>query len=271
MISTSLIPIYNQTDYEGIKAASKLAALALEDACKAVIVGSNGQKVDERFVQFLHDARANDPTLNCNPACKGYMGYPANICVSVNNQICHGIPSSKLFCEGDIISVDLVVELNGYYGDCCTTIALPKTHNKHLQLIDITKKAMMHAIHSIRPGMLIADIGRLIHNFVQPYGYGIIKEYCGHGIGKQMHHAPQIVHFKDMSQPKIVIEEGMCFTIEPMICIGSAFTKVLPDKWTVITQDGGFCAQFEHTVFVTATGLEILTINTHNNNHTTIK
>lgn len=247
-------------DYPKLQQAGVLARQALTMVASLAVEGSCGIELDDAFAKFVSQN-------SCRAACLGFHGYPKHLCVSVNEQICHGIPSSKPFQFGDLVSIDLVVELNGYFADTCTTVLIEKQIQGHEQrdvlakqraLLHVTQQALAIAIKEVRPNMLTSDIGRIIQANV-PDGYSIVKEYCGHGIGKSLHHAPQILHYFNPQQQRIKLKPGMCFTIEPMICDGSADCTILDDGWTVVTRDGSMCAQFEHTLFMMDDGLHVLT------------
>ena len=193
------------------------------------------------------------------PAPLNYKGFPKSICTSVNHQICHGIPSdSKKLKNGDIINIDVTVIKDGYHGDTSRMFMVGKTSTLSNRLCDITRKSMIEGIKAIRPGATVGDIGEAIQVYAESNNYSVVREYCGHGIGKVYHEDPQILHYGKFGRG-IEIQEGMCFTIEPMINQGSKYTKVLSDGWTVETKDGRNSAQWEHTLAVTSSGVEILT------------
>lgn len=234
---------YDIKQRELIKKAGNLAARALDYVCSFVQAGVSTQFLDDKFVEFLKNNGGS-------AACLGYYDYPKHICVSVNEVICHGIPSDRVLQDGDVVSVDLVVELDGYYGDTCRTVIIGSGSARNKLLVDITYKALYKAIDSLRIGMLFKEIGKVIEEFVTPYRLHVVKEYCGHGIGDSLHQPPQILHYWNKNEPDIAIEEGMCFTIEPMIVVGNASNKTLADQWTVVTKDKSVCAQFEHTILM---------------------
>lgn len=235
---------YSAKDFEKMKAAGSLAARALDYVCSKVNAGITTQELDDFFVQYLKEHGGN-------AACNGYMDYPKNICVSVNDEICHGIPGSRVLENGDIVSVDLVVELDGFHGDTCRTVIIGEVDSRIKLLVTKTKEAMDEAIKSVRPGLPISEIGKVIESVVKPVGFGIVKDYCGHGIGRSLHEDPQILHYYNPNKSNdTIIESGMCFTIEPMIVSGKGDTKVDSDEWTVRTKDRSICAQFEHTLGV---------------------
>lgn len=241
---------YSINDFDKMRKAGRLAARALEYICSKVVCGITTQQLDDYFLEFLRDNGGN-------PACKGYYDYPKNICVSINDEICHGIPGNKILKEGDVVSVDLVVELDGFHGDTCRTVIIGNSNKRTELLVLKTYESLMKCIEEIKPGMYISEIGRIIESVVKPVGFDIVKQYCGHGIGKNLHEDPQILHYYQKSD--ILIEPGMCFTIEPMITMGKGDSKIDSDGWTVRTKDRGICAQFEHTLGVNDQYLEIFT------------
>lgn len=249
-----MIPIYTQQDKLKLQEVGSIAAQALEYVCENAVVGVTTDELDQKFIEFLKNNKGT-------AACKNFQGYPKSLCISVNDEVCHGIPGSRVLKEGDVVSIDLVVEKDGYYGDTCKTITIGQVSAILEQLIKATKEAMMYAIKNLKIGMPFAKIGQYIETIIKPLNFGIIRDYCGHGIGKQLHHEPQILHYYNPTQGKELIQEGMCFTIEPMICLYNPATKIDSDGWTVRTVDAGICAQFEHTIFMDKTGSIITTCN----------
>ncbi len=194
------------------------------------------------------------------PSCLNYHGFPKSICTSLNYVVCHGIPSKKdIIKDGDILNVDVTVYKNGFHGDTNKTFLVGSIDPKIKKLVDVTYECLMAGISVVRPGATIGDIGETITNIAHANNYSVVVEYCGHGIGRNFHEAPQVVHVGKKGTG-VLIEPGMTFTIEPMINIGRPHCKVLRDKWTVVTADNSLSAQFEHTIFVTNFGAEILTI-----------
>ena len=194
------------------------------------------------------------------PAPLNYKGFPKSICTSVNHQICHGIPSdTKKLKDGDIINIDVTVIKNGYHGDTSRMFLVGNTSIQSKRLCEITRQSMIEGIKVVRPGATTGDIGAAIQEYAEANKYSVVREYCGHGIGKNFHEGPQILHY-GKKNTGVRLEEGMIFTIEPMINVGSYKTKLLNDGWTVVTQDHELSAQYEHTVLVTSNGSEILTI-----------
>ena len=246
------VTIYTQADIQELKKAGSLAARVLSFIEPYVKPGVTTKKLDTLCHNFIKDNGGN-------PACLGYNGYPASICSSVNNVVCHGIPNEKLLKNGDIVNIDLVVELDGWHGDTSRTFLVGEVVERARLLVERTQKAMFVGIEQIKPGNHTSAIGASISEFISPFGYGIVRDYGGHGIGLNMHEAPNIIHYKT-NRTGIELVPGMCLTVEPMINSGSYKVKLLKDSWTVVTKDKNLSAQFEHTIAVTPTGYEILTL-----------
>ena len=200
------------------------------------------------------------------PAFKGYRGYPNCLCASVNEQIIHGIPSSRQFREGDIVSLDLGVVFDGYYGDSAVTIPVGIIHEPVQKLVRVTEESLNLAVEKVRVGNRLGDISATVQQHAEQNGFSVVREFVGHGIGTQLHEDPQIPNFgKPGRGPEL--REGMVFAIEPMVNQGTSAVRVLADQWTTVTVDGGFSAHFEHMVAVTAQGPEVLTTLNHSPNH----
>ena len=248
-----MITIRTPKEIEKIAAASKLTADTLSMLAKEVKAGISTLDLDKMAEEFI---RANGGI----PACKGYEGYPATLCTSVNEVVVHGIPSAKrILRKGDIISIDLVVEVDGYKGDSCITVPVGRTSKKNMKLIEVTENALFAGIKQAVVGNHVGDIGHAIESFVKPYGYGVLREYVGHGIGTEMHEEPEIPNYGTPGHgPRL--EEGMCICIEPMITMGREKVYTLKDGWSVLTKDGLPSAHMEHTLVITEEGPEILTL-----------
>ena len=248
-----MITIRTPEEIEKIALASKLTADTLSLLEKTVRPGSSTLELDRIAEEYI---RSNGGI----PSCKGYEGYPASLCTSVNDMVVHGIPSAKkILRKGDIISIDLVVELNGYMGDSCITIPVGHTNKKNLQLIEVTEQALFAGIKQAVPGNHVGDIGYAVEKTVKPYGYGVLREYVGHGIGTDMHEDPEVPNYGTPGHgPRL--EEGMVICIEPMITMGSPDILTLRDGWGVVTADGKPAAHIEHTVAITKDGPKILTL-----------
>jgi methionyl aminopeptidase len=194
------------------------------------------------------------------PAFKGYKGYPATICASVNEQVVHGIPSRKtVLSEGDIISIDLGAKMSGYFGDSAVTVAVGRIDSQAADLLRVTEQSLWKAIEAVRPGARISDIGHAVQSHVEKAGFSVVREFVGHGIGSELHEEPQIPNYGQPGRgPRLA--EGMVLAIEPMVNLGQAGVRVLRDGWTAITSDRSLSAHFEHTVAVTADGVEVLSL-----------
>ena len=196
------------------------------------------------------------------PAPLNYRGFPKSICTSVNHQICHGIPSdTKKLKNGDIVNIDVTVIKDGYHGDTSRMFMVGDASIQSKRLCEVTRQSMIEGIKVIKPGATTGDIGAAIQEYAESKNYSVVREYCGHGIGKKFHESPQILHYGKRNTG-IKLEKGMIFTVEPMINVGSHKTKTLNDGWTVVTQDHQLSAQYEHTVLVTDDGFEVLTLRT---------
>jgi len=193
------------------------------------------------------------------PAFKGYHGYPATICASINEEVIHGIPSGRrVLNEGDVVSIDVGASLNGYYGDSAITLPVGQVSEEAATLLRVTEESLYKAIDCVRPGARISDIGHAVQHHVEAYGFSVVREFVGHGIGQRMHEEPQVPNYGEPGRgPRLA--EGMVLAIEPMVNAGKPAVKVLADGWTAVTRDGGLSAHFEHTVAVTADGPWILT------------
>ncbi|MCY1358372.1 Methionine aminopeptidase [compost metagenome] len=218
------------------------------------LAGMSTLQVDalvERFI--VHD-------LQSRPASKGQYGYAFALNSSVNQVVCHGVPSStNVLRDGDIVNFDITLEKNGYIADSSKTYLIGQVSPAARQLVQITYDAMWKGIRAVRPGARLGDIGSAIERHARQYGYSVVREYCGHGIGREMHEEPQVLHFGKPGTG-LPLREGMVFTIEPMLNQGASNVRTEPDGWTVVTRDGALSAQFEHTVAVTASGVSVLTL-----------
>jgi len=218
------------------------------------LAGLSTLQIDTLVERFIVDE------LGARPASKGQYGYGFVLNSSVNHVVCHGVPcSSDVLVEGDIVNLDITLEKNGYIADSSKTYLVGEVHPAARRLVQTTYDAMWQGIRAVRPGARLGDIGWAIERHAKRNGYSVVREYCGHGIGREMHEEPQILHF-GRPGTGLVLREGMVFTIEPMLNRGRRGVKTLGDGWTVVTQDGSLSAQFEHTVAVTRTGVSILTL-----------
>ena len=247
------VTIKTPDDIEKMRVAGRLAAEVLQVVAPFVKPGVSTAELDRI---------CNDHIVNVQkaiPANVGYKGFPATVCTSVNNVICHGIPTeAKVLRDGDIINIDVTVIKDGFHGDTSRMYIAGKSSVKAQRLVDITREAMFQAIRLVRPGATLGDIGHAIQRYVEAERFSVVREYCGHGIGRIYHEDPQVLHY-GVPGTGLRLEKGMTFTIEPMVNEGARHTRLMPDGWTVVTKDRSLSAQWEHTVAVTDDGVEILT------------
>ncbi len=237
--------------FEKTRIAGSIAAGALDEVAKIIQPGITTEKIDNVCYEYINDHGAYSAPLF-------YRGFPRSCCTSTNHIVCHGIPSSKILKEGDILNVDVTALKDGWHGDTSRMFEVGKISIKAQKLINTTKEAMMKAINILKEGIHIGDIGFVIQNHVEQNGFSVVQDFCGHGIGKEFHKEPNVLHYgKKGTGEKLKL--GMIFTIEPMINIGDYQTKILNDGWTAVTKDKALSAQFEHTVGITKNGCEIFT------------
>jgi methionyl aminopeptidase len=244
--------IHKEADFAAMRKAGRLAAETLDFITPYVKPGVETQELDKLCHDFIVQHKAIPAPLN-------YKGFPKSICTSVNHVVCHGIPSDKELIEGDIVNIDVTVILDGWHGDTSRMFMVgEKIPTKAKLLVDVTYEAMMKGIEIVKPGLHIGDIGAAIQTFAEGKRYSVVRDFCGHGIGKVFHMPPSILHYGTKGKgPQL--KAGMFFTVEPMINAGGWQTKILSDGWTAVTKDKSLSAQFEHTIGVTETGYEIFT------------
>jgi len=247
------VPIKTAGEIERMRVAGRLAAQVLEMIERHVRPGITTDELDRLCHAFIvEDQQAVPAPLN-------YRGFPKSICTSVNHQVCHGIPSSKRLKNGDIVNVDITVIKDGYHGDTSKMFFVGEPSILARRLVRVTQEAMRTGIAQVRPGATLGDVGHAIQRHVESQGYSVVREYCGHGIGREFHEEPQVLHYGRAGEG-LVLQPGMCFTIEPMVNAGKRYIKLLPDGWTVVTKDRSLSAQWEHTLLVTSEGHEVLTL-----------
>ncbi len=234
-----------------LRKASRMAADVLQTTARAIGVGVTTDELDA----VCHDATIE---LGAYPSPLNYHGYQKSLCTSVNEVICHGIPDSRPLGDGDIVNLDVTVYLDGVHGDTNATFGVGNIDQESQRLIVVTRECLDQAIEAVKPGRPISDIGRAIQRHAEPAGFGVVRNYCGHGIGEVFHSGPQIPHYYEPSA-ETIMEPGMTFTIEPMITSGTWRHLMWDDGWTAVTADGKRTAQFEHTILVTETGADVLT------------
>ena len=245
------IKLYGARDFAGMRKAGRLVAECLDMLADEVKPGVPTERVDNLIFEFGMDHGAMPATLM-------YRGYRKSSCTSLNHVVCHGIPNEKALREGDIVNIDVTLILDGWHGDSSRMYALGEIPRRAERLIEVTYEAMMRGIAAVRPGGTTGDIGAAIQDYVEPQQMSVVRDFCGHGVGKLFHDEPNIVHVGRPAEG-IVLKPGMLFTVEPMINLGRPHVKVLSDGWTAVTRDRSLSAQFEHSVGVTDTGVEIFT------------
>lgn len=247
------IKIHTQEEFVGMRAAGNLAARVLDMIADYVEPGVTTDALNKLCHDFMLDHGAIPATL-------GYKGYPKSSCISINHVVCHGIPSDKKLKEGDILNIDVTCILDGWFGDTSRMYVAGKMNRKAERLIEITHRALMMGIDQVKPGNTFGDIGAAIQRYAEAQRCSVVRDFCGHGLGQVFHAAPNVLHYGRWGTGP-VLEEGMFFTIEPMINLGKPDTKILADDWTAVTKDKSLSAQFEHTIGVTSDGYEIFTVS----------
>lgn len=245
------IKLHGPAGFEGMRKAGRLAAEILDALAPLVVPGVRTDYLDDVVRQMTLDGGAVPATL-------GYRGYTHSCCISINHVVCHGIPSDKTLKDGDIVNIDVTPLLDGWHGDSSRMYLVGDVPLKAKRLVDVTYECLMIGIEQARPGARLGDIGAAIQAHAEKQRYGVVREFCGHGLGRLFHDAPEVVHAaRAGTGPEL--KPGMFFTIEPMINLGKPGVKILDDGWTAVTRDRSLSAQFEHSVGVTATGCEIFT------------
>lgn len=245
------IRIHDAADFAGMRAAGLAAAQILDDIAPHVVPGQTTAELDRLITEMIHDRALTSATI-------GYKGYRHASCISVNHVVCHGIPGDKLLKDGDIANIDVTVIVDGWYGDSSRMYAAGALSRKAERLVQVTHDALMLGIEAARPGNTFGDIGHAIQSHVEANRMSVVRDFCGHGLGRVFHAPPNVLHYGRKGTGP-VLEDGMFFTIEPMVNLGRPETKVLADDWTAVTRDKSLSAQYEHSVGVTATGCEIFT------------
>jgi methionyl aminopeptidase len=247
------ITIKTPDERQKMREAGRAAAQVLEMIAPQVVAGVSTDELDRICHRYITE------DLGCIPAPLNYKGFPRSICTSVNQVVCHGIPGPKVLKRGDIINIDITVIKDGWHGDTSQTFFIGEPTVLARRLVETTREAMVAGIRAIKPGVRLGDLGHLVQKHAEARGYSVVREYCGHGIGQIFHEEPQVLHYGKPGTG-IELQEGMCFTVEPMLNAGRPEVKLLPDGWTVVTKDHSLSAQWEHTVLVTESGYEVLTL-----------
>ncbi|EAQ03752.1 methionine aminopeptidase, type I [Pseudooceanicola batsensis HTCC2597] len=247
------IRIYEEADFAGMHEAGALAARILDEIAEHVFPGQTTAEIDRLIEAKVAAAGATSATI-------GYKGYEHASCISINHVVCHGIPGDKRLKDGDILNIDVTVIVDGWFGDTSRMFVAGKLSRKAERLIQVTHDALMKGIEVVRPGATFGDIGHAIQSYVEANRMSVVRDFCGHGLGRVFHAPPNVLHYgREKTGP--VLEEGMFFTIEPMVNLGRPETKVLADDWTAVTRDKSLSAQFEHSVGVTRDGVDIFTLS----------
>ena len=256
------IRLYDVAEFGGMRNAGRLAAEILDSIAEHVTPGQTTGELDRLITQWVDEAGATSATI-------GYKGYQHASCISVNHVVCHGIPSEKTLKSGDIVNIDVTVIVDGWFGDTSRMyVAGGKPNRKAERLIEVTHEALMRSIEVAKPGNTFGDIGHAIQSYVEAQRMSVVRDFCGHGLGLVFHAPPNVLHYGRAGTGPM-LEEGMIFTIEPMVNLGRPETKILADDWTAVTRDKSLSAQFEHSVGVTEDGVEIFTLSAADTFHPT--
>ena len=245
------IRLHGPEAFAGMRVAGRLAAAALDMLVAHVKPGVTTEELDDLVLEFALDHGAIPAPLN-------YRGFPKAICTSVNHVVCHGIPGPKPLRDGDIVNIDVTLIVDGWHGDTSRMFAVGQITRRAERLIEVTYRALQRGIAAVKPGLTTGHIGAAIQTYAEGERCSVVRDFCGHGLGRVFHDRPNILHYGEAGDG-VVLEPGMLFTIEPMINLGKPHVKVLPDGWTAVTRDRELSAQFEHTVGVTETGVEVFT------------
>jgi methionyl aminopeptidase len=247
-----MIVCRSKAEIQKLRRVNQLVGRILNELRQMVVPGVTTEEIDASAEALVREAGAE-------PAFKGYHGFPATVCSSVNEQVVHGIPSARRLLEGDVLSLDMGAKLDGFYGDSAVTVPVGGVSADAARLLRVTEIALFRGIEAVKPGARVSDIGAAVQAHVEEHGFSVVREFVGHGIGTSLHEEPQIANYGPADRgPRLA--EGMALAIEPMVNAGAAAVKVLNDGWTAVTRDGSLSAHFEHTVVVADGGYEILTL-----------
>ncbi len=247
------VSIKTSAEIEKMRIAGRLATEVLDMITPYVQVGITTEELDQLCYDYIVNVQ------KAIPAPLNYNGFPKSICTSVNHQVCHGIPGQKKLKDGDILNIDITIIKGGYHGDTSRMFIVGKPSVQAKRLIDIAYECLWIGINQVKPDAYLGDVGHAIQRYAEANHFSVVREYCGHGIGQRFHEEPQVLHYGD-PQTGLKLQPGMIFTIEPMVNAGKRHVKLLPDGWTVVTKDHKLSAQWEHTVLVTDSGVEVLTL-----------
>ncbi len=250
---TGQIKLHGPEGFAAMRKAGRLTAEALDLLVPLVRPGVTTEALDLKVVEFARDNQAVPASLN-------YRGFPKSICTSINHVVCHGIPNDKPLREGDIVNIDVTLIVDGWHGDASRMYRVGEVNRKAERLMEVTFESLMRGIGAVKPGNKTGDIGHAIQAYAESERCSVVRDFCGHGLGREFHDHPNILHYGRASEG-VALKPGMFFTIEPMINLGRPHVKILSDGWTAVTRDRSLSAQFEHTVGVTETGCEIFTLS----------
>ena len=253
VVDSRRITIHAPEDFAGMRTAGRLAAQTLDMITEHVKPGVSTGMLDRLCHDFIIDHGAIPAPLN-------YRGYPKSICTSINHVVCHGIPSERKLENGDILNIDVTVILDGWHGDLSRMYSAGTPSTRARNLIDVTYQSLMRGLRVVKPGVSLGDVGHAIQTFVEGHRFSVVRDFCGHGIGRRFHEPPNVLHFGRLGEGPM-LRPGMFFTIEPMVNAGRPEVKVLDDGWTAVTRDRSLSAQFEHMIGVTEDGCEIFTLS----------
>lgn len=247
------IELKSKREIEIMRQASRIVATVLKEVAEIAKPGMTTVDLDTYAEKRIRE-------MGATPSFKGYHGFPASICASINNEVVHGIPRTKsVLCEGDVLKVDTGAYYQGFHGDSCITIPIGAVTEEAAQLIRVAEEALYKGIAQVKAGNCLLDIAGAVQDHVEAHGYCVVEDYTGHGVGRKLHEEPSVFNFRTHEMPNVKLRAGMTLAIEPILNAGSKHTRTLKDRWTVVTVDNSLSAQFEHTVLVTETGHEILT------------
>jgi methionyl aminopeptidase len=253
LLRTSAIRIHDAEGFEGMRRAGRLVAEALDMITAFVVPGVTTEEIDTRIREFTLDHGGL-------PACLGYKGYFKTVCTSINHVVCHGIPGDRVLKDGDIVNIDHTVIVDGWHGDSSRMYSVGQVNARAKKLVDVTYESLRLGLEQVKPGNTFGDIGFAIQRFVEEHRMSVVRDFCGHGIGRLFHDSPNVLHYGRRGEGA-VLKPGMFFTVEPMVNLGKPHVKVLSDGWTAVTRDKSLSAQCEHTVGVTEDGVEIFTLS----------
>ena len=253
------IPIHDADGFSGMRRAGMVCASVLDAIDELVVPGMRTDEIDDRCAEIIRE-------MGARPAPLDYRGYPKATCISLNEMVCHGIPGTRKLVSGDVVNIDITVEIDGWHGDSSRMFFVGTPSPRAVELCKTTFEAMWRGIRAAGPGATLGDVGHAIQSFAEDRGTSVVRGYCGHGIGREFHHPPQVLHVGKPGKG-LRLEPGMFLTIEPMINAGDSGTRVLDDGWTVVTADGSLSAQFEHTIGITDDGVETFTLSPGGKHH----